>query len=169
MNINILASSEILWQLNSITRTTLSNISGSFQYCGDGCKNQKQNQKISNEITSTRQLVITFEWTTNYCGSQVSSLSTQERKTNKGVWWMPRLWKARKDAAWRRYASGRCQATFDPEMSEWGNSICRNAFYLTVTGKKHTQGSETSQYLEEKRPIGISLVAASERECEPKP
>ena len=26
-----------------------------------------------------------------------------------------------KDAAWRRYASGRCLATFDPEMSEWGN------------------------------------------------
>ena len=26
-----------------------------------------------------------------------------------------------KDAAWRRYASGRCLATFDPKMSEWGN------------------------------------------------
>ena len=34
---------------------------------------------------------------------------------------------------------------------------------------KHTLGSETSQYQEEKRPTGISLVAASERECEPKP
>jgi hypothetical protein len=29
--------------------------------------------------------------------------------------------KAMKDVAWRRYASGRCLATFDPEMSEWGN------------------------------------------------
>ena len=29
--------------------------------------------------------------------------------------------KAMKDAVWRRYASGRCQATFDPKMSEWGN------------------------------------------------
>jgi len=34
---------------------------------------------------------------------------------------MPRLKKAMKDAAWRRYVSGRCLATFDPEISEWGN------------------------------------------------
>ena len=34
---------------------------------------------------------------------------------------MPRLEEAMKDAAWRRYATGRCLATFDPEMSEWGN------------------------------------------------
>jgi hypothetical protein len=32
---------------------------------------------------------------------------------------------------------------------------------------KQTQGSETSQYLEEKIPIDISLVAASEREFSP--
>jgi hypothetical protein len=30
-----------------------------------------------------------------------------------------------------------------------------------------TSGSETSQYREEKKPIGISLVAASERESSP--
>ncbi len=30
---------------------------------------------------------------------------------------------AMKDAAWRRYAPGRCLATFDPEISEWGNPI----------------------------------------------
>jgi hypothetical protein len=30
--------------------------------------------------------------------------------------------------------------------------------------KMHTPGSETSQYREEKKPISISLVAASERE-----
>ena len=29
--------------------------------------------------------------------------------------------KVMKDAAWRRYASGRCPAIFDPRMSEWGN------------------------------------------------
>jgi len=39
----------------------------------------------------------------------------------KGVWWMPWLEIAMKDVAWRRYASGRCLATFDPEISEWGN------------------------------------------------
>ena len=42
---------------------------------------------------------------------------------SKGVWWMPRLKKAMKDVVWRRYASGRCPATFDPEISEWGNPI----------------------------------------------
>ena len=41
----------------------------------------------------------------------------------KGVWWMPWLEIAMKDVAWRRYASGRCLATFDPEISEWGNLI----------------------------------------------
>ena len=33
--------------------------------------------------------------------------------------------------------------------------------------KEHTSGSETSQYREEKKPIGISLVAASENESSP--
>ena len=39
----------------------------------------------------------------------------------KSIWRMPRLKKAMKDVAWRRYVSGRCLATFDPEISEWGN------------------------------------------------
>ncbi|OGY66919.1 MAG: hypothetical protein A3I89_00795 [Candidatus Harrisonbacteria bacterium RIFCSPLOWO2_02_FULL_41_11] len=39
----------------------------------------------------------------------------------KGVWWMPWHQMAMKDVAWLRKASGRCLATFDPEMSEWGN------------------------------------------------
>lgn len=42
---------------------------------------------------------------------------------DKGVRWMPRLKKAMKDAVWRRYASGRCPATYDPEISEWDNPI----------------------------------------------
>ena len=121
-------------------------------------------KKSSRRKKSGPRLKCRGKTTTNYCGSQVSSLSTQERKTNKGVWWMPRLWKAMKDVAWRRYASGSCQASFDPEISEWGNSLDRNIFYSDVTVRKHTQGSETSQYLEEKRLISISLVAASERE-----
>ncbi len=51
----------------------------------------------------------------------------------KGVWWMPWLQKAMKDAAWRRNVSGRCLATFDPEISEWGNPICRKTDYVSVT------------------------------------
>ena len=42
---------------------------------------------------------------------------------DKGVRWMPRLKKAMKDAVWRRYASGRCPATYDPAISEWDNPI----------------------------------------------
>ena len=36
---------------------------------------------------------------------------------------MPWLQKATKDVVKRRYASGRCLATFDPEISEWGNPV----------------------------------------------
>jgi hypothetical protein len=39
----------------------------------------------------------------------------------KSIWWMPRLYKAMKDVSWRRYATVRCLATFDPLISEWGN------------------------------------------------
>ena len=42
-------------------------------------------------------------------------------ESHKGAWWMPRHKVAMKDVAWRRYTSGRCRATFDPEVSEWGN------------------------------------------------
>jgi hypothetical protein len=76
---------------------------------------------------------------------------------------MPRLQKAMKDAVWRRYASGRCQATFDPEISEWDNPVERTSIISLRNGlEKQTSGSETSQYREEKKPIGIPLVAASE-------
>lgn len=34
-----------------------------------------------------------------------------------------------KDAAWWRYVSGRYLATFDPEISEWGNPT---AFAVTL-------------------------------------
>ena len=37
-------------------------------------------------------------------------------------------------------------------------------FWLARAARELTQGSETSHYLEERRPIGISLVAASEKE-----
>jgi hypothetical protein len=35
---------------------------------------------------------------------------------------------------------------------------------LALDVREHTQGSKTFQYLVEKKPIGISLVAASEKE-----
>ena len=39
---------------------------------------------------------------------------------------MPWDIKATKDVACLRKASGRWLATFDPEMSEWGNLVYRN-------------------------------------------
>jgi len=68
---------------------------------------------------------------------------------------MPRLKKAMKDAAWRRYVSGRCLATFDPEISEWGNPPELTSGTSTLDVVEHTQGSKTFQYLEEKRKIFI--------------
>ncbi len=47
--------------------------------------------------------------------------------------------KVMKDVAWRRYASGRCLATFDPEMSEWGNPSRVISGYLVTLGEKFTQ------------------------------
>ena len=77
---------------------------------------------------------------------------------------MPWLEEAMKDAAWRRYASGRCRATFDPEMSEWGNPMRRTLMTYALLAYERTLGSKTFQYQEEKRSIDISQVAASENE-----
>ena len=72
----------------------------------------------------------------------------------KGVWWMPWLEIAMKDVAWRRYASGRCLATFDPEISEWGNLICIANHPERKRGTQ-TLGSKTFQYQEENKLISI--------------
>ncbi len=42
-------------------------------------------------------------------------------RKSKGIWWMPWLKEAKKDVVRLRKASGRCLATFDPEISEWGD------------------------------------------------
>ncbi len=60
---------------------------------------------------------------------------------------MPRLATAMKDATNQRNASGRRFVAFDPEVSEWGNPASNG--HLSFLGEERTQGSETSQYLEE--------------------
>ena len=60
---------------------------------------------------------------------------------------MPRLATAMKDATNQRNASGRRFVAIDPEVSEWGNPILYGSSLLYE--EKLTQGSETSQYLEE--------------------
>ena len=78
-------------------------------------------------------------------------------KKFKGVWWMPWLEIAMKDVAWRRYASGRCLATFDPEMSEWGNpSRLREILMLVI--KELTWGSKTFQYPEENKTMFVRTI-----------
>eukprot|EP01022_Parablepharisma_sp_SALTPOND_P019725 TRINITY_DN340_c21_g1_i3.p4 TRINITY_DN340_c21_g1~~TRINITY_DN340_c21_g1_i3.p4 ORF type:complete len:143 (-),score=2.03 TRINITY_DN340_c21_g1_i3:110-538(-) len=65
-----------------------------------------------------------------------------------------------------RQASGSRQAGFEPRISEWGNPagvISGYPLAECIGLRKRTQGSETSQYLEEKKSSEIPSVAASER------
>ena len=64
-----------------------------------------------------------------------------------------------------RYAWVRSQISFDPGISEWGNphrfiSMYPLAEYIGF--RRRTEGSETSQYLQEKKSKEIPVVAASE-------
>ena len=64
-----------------------------------------------------------------------------------------------------RYAWGRSQISYDPGISEWGNphgviSMYPLAEYIGL--RRRTEGSETSQYLQEKKSKEIPAVAASE-------
>ena len=61
---------------------------------------------------------------------------------------------------------GELATSFDPRISEWGDPIREIVLSMTeyIGHEKRTQGTETSQYLQEKKSTEISLVAASERE-----
>ena len=55
---------------------------------------------------------------------------------------------------WLRKASGSCQPSVDPMMSEWENPARRIAVLLRaefIGARERTRGSETSQYPEEKK------------------
>ncbi len=65
-----------------------------------------------------------------------------------------------KDATNLRKASGRRFVAFDPEISEWGNPTVLNCNPWGNARAKRTLGSETSQYQEEKRTIGVAFCAA---------
>ena len=72
---------------------------------------------------------------------------------HKSTRWMPWPRTAKKDATNLRKASGRRFVAFDPEISEWGNPHALSMYPRGNACEKRTQGSETSQYLEEKRTI----------------
>ncbi len=61
---------------------------------------------------------------------------------------------------------GELATSIDPRISEWGNPIREilSSWTEYIGPEKQTQGTETSQYLEEKKSTEISQVAASERE-----
>ena len=64
-----------------------------------------------------------------------------------------------------RYASVRSQISYDPGISEWGNPP-EFIFWYPIAEYigfgRRTEGSETSQYLQEKKSREIPVVAASE-------
>ena len=62
-----------------------------------------------------------------------------------------------KDATNLRKASGRRFVAFDPEISEWGNPTVLNCNLRGNACMMRTLGSETSQYQEEKRTIGVAF------------
>ena len=55
------------------------------------------------------------------------------------------------------------RAIVDPGISEWGNPPARVSCSEYIGGFKQTQGTETSQYLEERTSTETPLVVASER------
>ena len=64
-----------------------------------------------------------------------------------------------------RYASTRSQISYDSGISEWGNPRELIFTYLLteyIGLERRTEGSETSQYLQEKKSKEIPVVAASE-------
>ncbi len=76
---------------------------------------------------------------------------------HKSARWMPWPRTAKKDVVNLRKASGRRFTAFDPEMSEWGNPPVLNWNPWGNARVKRTRGSETSQYPEEKRTIGVAF------------
>src|SRR5574342_385392 len=66
-----------------------------------------------------------------------------------------------------RYAPGSCQASIDPGISESGNRASpgnrmASSASECIARVRQTQGTETSQYLEEKKSTETPSVAASE-------
>src|SRR2546422_4169594 len=55
------------------------------------------------------------------------------------------------------------QASCEPRISEWENTVGRKADHPERKRGKQTRGTETSHYPEEEKATAIPLVAASER------
>ena len=90
------------------------------------------------------------------CMSVLNQMSDQDRK---GPRWMPWHWSRRRTRLPAK-SPDELEISVDSGMSEWGNPPAVNSGY--PRRRKGTQGTETSQYLEEKKEKSIPSVAASE-------
>jgi hypothetical protein len=92
-------------------------------------------------------------------------------QATKGAWWMPWQKKAMKDVAScdkPRGAANRHYIRGCPNgETHWGKTSVRPAEYIGRC--EQTQGSEPSQYLEEKKATAIPKVVASEIGTSPNP
>src|SRR4051795_7801555 len=103
--------------------------------------------------------------------ADLSVLSKFCGQATKGAWWMPWQKKAMKDVAScdkPRGAANRHYIRGCPNgETHWGKTSVRPAEYIGRC--EQTQGSEPSQYLEEKKATAIPKVVASEIGTSPNP
>ena len=139
----------------------------------------KQNVAGSNPTTSTKQYQALFSIFDNrkletkenynsYTREEVSqgkaggnTYIAKRIRAHDGCLGIGRRRRTRKTAT----SSGEPSTGFDPEVSEWGNpagSDPRHRRMNEIVRRSYTQGSETSQYLKEKRSNDIARVVASE-------
>ena len=112
-----------------------------------------------------------FSWKLVAGSWQPGVLSKFYGQATKGAWWMPWQKKAMKDVAScdkpRRAANRHYIRGFPNGETHWGKTSVQPAEYI---GRyEQTQGSEPSQYLEEKKAIAIPKVVASEIGHSPNP
>ena|SRR5438874_473022 len=122
-------------------------------------------------VSRFRVQLLAFGWKLVAASWQLGVLSKFYGQATKGAWWMPWQKKAMKDvascdkprgAANRHYIRG-----FPNGETHWGKTSVRPAEYIGRC--EQTQGSEPSQYLEEKKAIAIPKVVASEIGNSPNP
>jgi hypothetical protein len=80
-------------------------------------------------------------------------------KANKGVWWMPRVYEAKKDVVSCDKPGGAAHKRYIPGFPN-GTTCCTEGAELE---REPTRRTETSKYPQEKKIIMIPRVVASEK------
>jgi hypothetical protein len=91
--------------------------------------------------------------------------SKSDGQATKGTRWMPRRAEAKKDVAKLRKAAVRSKHPVTRRCPNGGTRLVEDQSPVTesIGNEERTQGSEPSQYLQEKKVTTIASVAASER------